>query len=162
MQLRDTSGCLWVTFSKTPLVATFLLSVSVSCFLYQMFLGSIFFLNLRFNSPKRLAVCERENLSYLPASRWLHVLPHDPNAPSHLLNMPAALAHCLQLQVCSEADLMAVCCISVQSAPSVCSEEKAHLSNWKETQKTLSSPTQLKKSHPAAFTPTMLIGSYSN
>lgn len=143
--INATWSYLGVTFDINSCVI-FISCVSVLFFLSN--LGWIFF-NLHFISPNRLCVCARgKNLFYLPVSscgQWLHVFCHALEAPSHLLNMPAALAQSRQLQVCTEADLMAAHCYLcnlawIHPAHPMCSEEEDEcLSSWKETQKSLSS-----------------------
>lgn len=143
--------------------------MSVSCLLYQMFLGWLFFLNLHFNSPNRLAVCERGKISLT----CLCLDVDDGSMCSVVAHMlPAICWTCLQLwhRVCScrcalrqisRLPTAYLCDLGwIHPATSVCSEEDAHLSSWKETRKTLSSPTQLIKSRPAALTSTALMNDW--
>lgn len=119
-----------------------------------MFLGWLFSLNLHFNPPDRLPVCERGKISLT----CLCLDVDDGSMCSVMPQMlPAICWTCLQLwhTVCScRCALRQISWLPAaypcnlgwtHPAPSVCSEEDEHLSNWKETWKMLSSPTQFIK-----------------
>lgn len=163
MQFRDISDYLGVTFSIKFL---WYYHFWCQCWVFStMELGHLFFLNLLFNSPNRLALCVRGKISLT-----CPCLDADNGSQCAITPqmLPAICWMCLQLW---HTDCSCRCALRqiswlptahpcdlawIHPAPSACSEEDAHLSNWKETWKTLSSPTKLIKSCPAALTSTAL------